>query len=272
GPRPVATQVADTEVTLLEPGDAPQEPLRYAPQVGSAAVGALEIGARIRAGDAPSGSTPPITARYRVAIAEVDAQGFRTRATLDASSLPAESPLATGASSLDGVSVSTRIDTRGIVRELSYTLPPGAGPDVAAAFEQVRSVLAQLTVPLPEEPVGVGARWRLEQTVQGPVEAQQRTEVELVAREGDTLTLRTSLRQSVSLGEARLPGTPSAANAQLEAFEGRGEGQVRLPLDGLVPEEARSTLTTTTRLGAPPGAQGPLTLRVELTTRVNRAE
>jgi hypothetical protein len=79
----------------------------------------------------------------------------------DPGQLPPEAmeEMEAGLASLVGMRQDLRIDDRGRIRAAVTSLPPGAESAVQPA--QLDAMTQELIDPLPEEPVGVGARWEV---------------------------------------------------------------------------------------------------------------
>src|SRR5690606_16066778 len=90
-----------------------------------------------------------------------------------------------GLDSLVGAAAVVSIDERGFQHELSLGLPGGLGPELTQFMEAARIALGDLALPLPDEAIGVGAKWQVERTLdQGGVAVKEKTYYELIAAEG----------------------------------------------------------------------------------------
>jgi hypothetical protein len=102
--------------------------------------------------------------------------------------------------------------------------------------QSTSSFFDQMSSPLPEEAVGVGARWEVRQATATSVSGMavfQKVVYELTAVDGPSLALRvttelTAPRQTVS-------GLSSGMDAQVESYAGNGTGTVSMRLDSLAP-------------------------------------
>ncbi|HSJ63449.1 MAG TPA: hypothetical protein VK922_06015, partial [Gemmatimonadaceae bacterium] len=124
--------------------------------------------------------------------------------------------------------------SRGIVKESDITVAPGAGPVLRESMEGLRSALNQAMQPLPEEPLGVGARWNTTLTAQvGQVTIQQQASHELVELDGTRGKIKVTLKQQ---GKDNLPG-----DLRLAAT---GTGEISFDLTRVPPTQARLELRT----------------------------
>lgn len=79
----------------------------------------------------------------------------------------------------------------------------------------------QIVAPLPEEAVGVGATWSIEQELDNlGVTLDQRWEFELVEIDGDRLHVVGTGTQSVDPGPVELPGVPSVVTVTIVNWDG----------------------------------------------------
>jgi hypothetical protein len=122
------------------------------------------------------------------------------------------------------------MSNRGQNKELSFKSPDDADAQFRQLVEQVKEILTYVLVQLPEEPVGVGAKWE----VKRPVKAQgitmnQTDQYELTAVEGDRLTLKNVITQSASNQTMENPAMPGM-KMNLSKLTGSGTAELVLDL------------------------------------------
>jgi hypothetical protein len=59
-----------------------------------------------------------------------------------------------------GVTGTSVVTSRGVVKDVTFEPKAGAGAEVKAAIETARLTAAQMAQPFPEEEVGAGAKWQ----------------------------------------------------------------------------------------------------------------
>ena len=124
-------------------------------------------------------------------------------------------------SSLETVAI---IDSRGFVVS-SETSGVDALPDDMLALMQDLIDNDQLTSPLPEEPVGVGATWEIRTSlVLNGAPIDQVTVFEVVSIDGDIVTLSASGGQTVAPGTIAMPGVPEGTDVEVLAWDVLVEG------------------------------------------------
>lgn len=135
---------------------------------------------------------------------------------------------------LVGLKVNAVFDARGFVSNSELVVPDGpSSAELAALFGGVRESIDQLSFPLPEEPVGIGAKWEVRTSSrQSGFVVDQTVLCQLDSAEGTRRTLTLVLNQSAKPQPVRLP---TGAEAQLLSFRGRGRGTVTIDLAKLAP-------------------------------------
>ena len=138
------------------------------------------------------------------------------------------------------------MDDRGLVLRSGTELPPGVPTEVEEQLNQ-----ASGSIPLlPEEPVGLGARWESTgTTVNQGVTLSVTTETELTAIQGDEITLTMSVR--LADGESDIPVTSNP----FDVFGLQGTGTTVLDLSGIFPRDLSVELAMT-MAGDLPGDAG----------------
>jgi hypothetical protein len=146
---------------------------------------------------------------------------------------------------LKGATASATISDRGHVTDTAF--PPHAGtlPLAEGRFEHALDQMQNLGSPLlPEEPVGIGARWEVLEsiTVDGaPFDSS--VVCTLTAREKDRLDLDLVLKQTAQPHE--LPGQPAGTKIEVLSLIAHGSGKVTLDLTRLLPTKKSAKLAFT---------------------------
>jgi hypothetical protein len=140
------------------------------------------------------------------------------------------------------------MDDRGVVRDMSLTLPDDIDPQVRQTMESSRQAMEQISSPLPEEPVGIGGRWQVDQVIaQNGLTIKQSAVFELVEFKGKKGALRTTVVQSADPQVAQMP-LPPGFQAQLLSHSGAGTGTGELDLGQLVPRKSSVNIKTETAI------------------------
>lgn len=236
-------------VTLLAEGQGELKPLRWQPQVGVPVRAKMTMGMdmaltidgqAIPRVDLPefvftmvaTASEPDASGRYLVETVyeDIELHG-ETEPMIRRAMMDAMAPL-------KGAKLTFRIDTRGVATDTNAGDLP---PEILAMLggeQGVRNMTEALSQPMPEEPVGVGARWQVEQEIRAPNAPVIKNSVvyELIRREGDTIELSMDGTQSGAPQEFDV-GVPGA-KAVLKSAEGTMRGSAYMRLNRLLPNRA----------------------------------
>jgi hypothetical protein len=254
-----------TIVTLVSPGAAPRTALRYT--IGGDYKAHMDMAMLIGMSMEMAG-IPPQTMQMPamkmgadVGVRSVTPSGdvtfdfAYTSVTLDqtAGVDPSLASLVQGMDAdLKKVHGSATMNTRGATHGSSMDLSNVSDPRLNQMLGSLSTSLDSVTIPLPEEAVGAGARWESRQTIQSNgFQVYQKTLWELVAVEGKSVKLKTTVEQMAPPQPMNSPSMPAGADVSLSKFTGGGGGTVTLHLDGLVPtSELNSTTNMTMSVNA----------------------
>jgi hypothetical protein len=263
---------SETTVALLAAGSEPRRALRMHPTMGARSAVRLMIGipeVETKVGDRVERKQkyPTQTMVLETDVAEVEHDGDYRYVLSWSDVRVEESPdlsrdfqaqMARRYAELAGTKGTVRASSRGFEIENSLEPNPEPGTPLSAA-RNVRQALRQLAVPLPDEPVGVGARWSANTTLNTDlVELRQAANYELEALDGDHCRIRASFEQTSS--------KPPTSN--VPSTKATGSGRIVLDLTHPVPDAATvdwiavteytndqmasiTTMKMTTKLSAP---------------------
>ena len=244
-------------VTLVSPGAEPRRPLRYTvanTYHARAAIATHTVTAVSMEGMAmPSLQLPPLKGGYDVSVTSVSATG-------DISF----SVAFTGISAENGVVVDPAIAEAIQTLGADYKTIHGAvvmsdrGAARSSAFDvskltnlQLRQTLAALTdavenisMPLPEEPVGAGASWEVRHGVmKSGMVTFRKNLVQLVAIDGKTVTLKTAGTLTAPPQAVHDPTLLPGTDSFLQKLSGDSAGTMTLQLDALIQTSDTSAQT-----------------------------
>lgn len=248
GAQATATAVApapSTGVTLLDAGAAPRRTLRYVFTKGSSESVSMRqqmgMAMELNGMAMPAQTIPATLMTTRIGVADVAADGTAdvrveiVRVDVDTVSAdpmvvaqmrPALAPLS-------GVTLNYRMSPSGVVSALAAS--PGAPPELQSA--QALGSTEQLSVALPTEPVGLGARWKATRTVQqNGLSIEQDMEYTLKAIAQDSVVLDLVVVQTAKEQTLTLPAAPPDAEATLRSLNGRGTSSVVIRFDRVQPQ------------------------------------
>jgi hypothetical protein len=235
----------DLQTVLQEPGAEPREKLRFKRANGLTENLVVEIGLAtlIETKNAAGVAQAPVLAlgltMGAVSCAEGDepvcSYPFRFRVIgvkmPEGATEEQAAEAAKAVAPLGGVSGMFEVDARGITKRADVIVPEGVSPRLLTLLGNVRTSL--ISVPLPEEAVGVGARWEVQRLHRvGNIEATQTLTYSLVERQDRLLRLAVTLRQTAKPQEIKLE---EGTTFKLDSFETSGTGSMVMNLDAITP-------------------------------------
>ncbi len=267
-------------VTLLAAGAEPRAPLRYTPTVGAVERGriVLRMSSRMEIGGMPVPlELPPLALDVRVLPTAVGPAGdFRFAYEVTGIGTTPDGELDPAiAGELRGM-VGTRADVHlsatGRRLGATYAVPDGAPPTL---LDNLQRSLHDATAPLPEAPVGIGARWETRETVtENGIRVQRTTTMTLRALDDRKASLDVSVLPEAATQELDLPDLPAATTARLERLTGRTVGTLVLDLRGILPAraETNATLETTVSIAPANGPAAPMSMATTVSTTLERLD
>ncbi|MDY6940160.1 MAG: DUF6263 family protein [Cyanobacteriota bacterium] len=137
------------------------------------------------------------------------------------------------------------IDNRGQVRSANMDLPAGAAPELQQIFEQLTSSFEQLSTPLPQEAVGVGAQWNIVQAINvTEIDLTQNVTYELIGLDNNVATFDVTVEQYAEAQPIVTPGLPPGVTTTLDSMSSQGVGQMTMQFDRLMPVRSNLSMQT----------------------------
>jgi hypothetical protein len=268
---------------LVDPGKGARTPLRYTLAAGTTAVMARTTlrSRHLQNGDftAPE-ALPAIRDGFAVTVAADHAPlALRAVPGQAATASPIADAYLAAARSLADRGIALELDDRGAIGTFRFDDDPD-GKRSAQAHDVLAQSLLTLVVPVPAEPVGTGASWRVVSILrQGPAVAKQTATYTLLSRAPRRWKLHVKLQrvgENQSIVDPSLPrGTAVELIALFRALEGDIEVDPALPLIAGGAMTIESRLHAKLQLPPPPGAGSqappprPIEQMVEDTGRVS---
>lgn len=234
---------ADTSVTLLGAGQAPRKPLRYRYRAGDTVAMTMdmtmsmgmEMGGRL----VPPQTMPTMRMAAVLTVKAVTPGGDSTLDFLlkdvgllgTAGFTPAQRQQFTAAvTPLKGFRGTLVVTNRGVSKGMTYQTPAGLDPAAQQILQNLSHQMKQLSTPLPKEPVGVGARWRVVIPMKGPpLTMASRIEFHLEALTPEGARLGMKVDGWAPAQPLAVPGLAQVA-ASLKSLGVTGSGSMTLSL------------------------------------------
>ncbi len=249
-----ADETAPPQVTLLSAGSGKKAPLRYQPVAGFTQTLTmtmdmqLAMALRTVPGAAetplPRARLPKTRFTLELRVAEVATDGtvtleYRYR-SFEVLADPEVAPAVLEATSkslaeLSGVTGRMVVSDRGFVEEHRLDLPAGLSPEAKQSLKSIKRSMGQMAAPLPQEPVGKGARWQVKTAVEinGAV-LDMVSIAELTERKGKRAKVKTAIEQTSGRQDLELNGIKS----QLVSALFTANGSSLVDLGALAPRSA----------------------------------
>jgi hypothetical protein len=239
----VTTTVPESSVEVLDAGRSPLAPLRLEFREGDTTTVAVTVDldvSQTSAGAQQDLVTPAVREVVTLTVDGVDdGEAMISLAFTEANVVRNDTDLSDDeAAELDrelaalvGIRGSGRITEFGELTSFRYDLPDSLDPGVRATLERSRAELEALALPLPADPVGVGARWRATTTSRiGGFPLRQETTYELIGLEDGAVRYTAEVRQYAEDQDVALDGLPEGTTAHLVSsrVEGSASGTMDL--------------------------------------------
>ncbi len=178
-------------------------------------------------------------------VLEIDDNGLAKRklvvdkvSLLDGPGLPTDtkSQINTQLKGLEQLRVTDKLDSRGVVHSLHIETGTVTDPQLKQLVGSMEHTFGQMGAPFPEEEVGVGAKWQIQNRIeQMGFRIDQTTTYELLELDKKQGKIKLSLRQTAPPGDLSPPGLPAGASAKLISMKGSGKGQLVFDLEKSMP-------------------------------------
>lgn len=239
------TTVVPPALEVLDPGAAPRRVLELRFVEGDTATVALTSDLKISEVDGPTVLDPPPvvqTVRFdidRVTGSQADVSFELTGVKIDnaAGSLSdaALLELTAALDSMVGLRGTGTVDQHGTFSSFRYVLPEDFDATQTDTLDQLEQDVASMGVPLPEVPLGVGARWRARDTIRANgVRTEQVVTYEITAIDGEAVAYTATVEQSSPTQDLPDRTLPAGTTARLLAATARGQMTGTLQLGSVV--------------------------------------
>jgi len=261
---PSAPIVPQTQVELLNAGAAPRQQLRFSPQVNHQQTLKMTLNMDVKTllngQDSVPFTSPAMVMVVQTDVTKVDTNGdihlnfvYTDAAAIPGSGTPpvAVNAIDTYLKTLVGLKQALVMDALGNAKQpLDFALPATLDPGSRQLLQQIADSFQQLTVPLPQGAVGIGAQWRATQSLNlNGIALTQTVLYEIVNLQGNAVTVKATVDQQAPPQELQL-GQPADIAINLLQLASQGSSTFTFSLDRIVPDRAEATITTNTRMMA----------------------
>ena len=255
-------------VVLIEAGEGEKQELRLRPEVGETQTLNMSIQMNIETffGGMSMPSIPDVTTTLTIesVVTDVKENGdiqaefiYTNTAVLPSETveIPPEviEEMNAKIATLIGTKGIILLDNRGLTKSLNIEVSEDIDPLVENTVDQLLiNSFENMSSPLPEEAVGVGAVWQIEQDVNlNGLELDQTAVYTLENRTEDTVTLSMIIEQTAEEQQFTPWGLPAEMAVDLVSLESTGTGDFTMNLTQLFPVEAAMNLVTRSQMNLP---------------------
>lgn len=274
---PASSSAAQPKLELLNAGAQPLQPLRFKPRVNlkESANLTLNLNVKVSFSGTPVASKPPSTQmKMETVITKVDPNGdihytfrFVDVDVVENGTLPPAvmSQVRTQVKKLVGLRGSFVVNDRGQTKSGSFTIPQSVDSKTRQLLKQMSQSLEQVSAPVPDAAVGVGAKWRVSMPLTvGEITLVQTETYELVSLKDGIATLKVEVEQTAKPQRLNSPEIPKSANLMLKSLTSIGQGQTLVRFDRLLPPSATISLTSNSEIQTSnPRSAQPMTVARE---------
>ncbi len=277
-----AGKPADTSteavVKLLDAGSEPRKAIRFMPKKGDKQTAVMtmkmEQSVEVAGQKIPPFPTPTMQFTIDVEVTDVAKNGdislqyvYPKAGVVDEgdAASPAQAAVEGMLKSVVGMKGTGVLTSRGFTKSSEIELPADAAPQLTAAIGSMKESLAKISSPVPEEPIGVGGKWSVTQTVTANgLTLEQTTIHTLKAINGNSFDLGVELTQSAEAQEVKAPGLPPGSKMMLSSLDSTGTGKMLLTTNQMFPSSDLKTETKSKMELSVAGQVQPMSLEMTM--------
>jgi hypothetical protein len=261
-------ETSTTQIRLLEPGAEPRTVLRLHPKPGDKQTLdlTLKMAMETKVGEmeTPAMKLPVIKMSLEATVKSVADNGDITyemvMGDLGVVEEPGAAPMVaeaikTAFSGVKGMSGSGTISSRGFSKGFEFKEPSDSNPQARQIVDQMKGAFNELSVVLPEEAVGIGAKWevKLPLKTQG-MSIDQTASYEVVSLEGENFKTKSTIVQQAANQKIQNPAMPGI-KLDLTKMTGKGTSERTFDLAKLLPTAGTGKVHTDTAMAMNMGGQ-----------------
>ena len=241
------------QVKLLDAGTEPRKVLRLHPKPGDKqTIGmtmTISMGTKMGDAETPAIKMPPITMTMDTTVKDVSTDGDITYDMVMGDATVGEDPgvmpavaaaMKAALGNIKGVTGTGTISSRGVAKRADIKMPATADPGMSQTMSQMKDAFSRMSVPLPQEPVGIGAKWEVHQPVKSQgMTIDQTATYQLVTLDGDRCVAKTTLAQHAAnqkIQNSTMPGL----KLDLTKMTGSATGEMTFDLTQLMPPKGNT--------------------------------
>lgn len=238
------------QIELLNPGSEPRQQLRLKPtlNVKEITLMTIKLGMEMSIKGEPLRGVkiPTAVITIETQATKIDANGdihyqfFYTNADVMSDTVNNSTELESMRSKIKkmvGLKGYLIMDSRGFNKGGNFILPPGSDNSFKQMVEKTSQSIHQLTMPLPTEAVGIGAKWRLSSSLNSNgINVNNIAIYELMSFQDGLAIVNARVEQQAKPQTLNSPPIlPAGSSVNLKSLASEGGGQSTIRLDKLMP-------------------------------------
>jgi hypothetical protein len=279
----ITSAVEPVRVELIKAGNRPYRELRYAlaPDRLGTLTTLIDSDTAIRNPDGSQVHLPSPPMEMDMEVTSLELAGERAVATFritrfdvvtspsDATDEKTRAAIQERLQMMVGITGSWTSDTQGRMIAMTWNTPKTLPEITRAVLDSMSQSSQQMTVPLPDEPVGAGAEWYAIQEVAFlGMKLSRSSRFTLAELRGDQVRLTCAVELSAVNQTFSLPGLPTGTRAEMLSFEGNGSADAELDLGHALPLRMTVASRANMTMAVTAGGQRQ-TFGMEVTTRMD---
>lgn len=268
-PSAEGAQTEQAQVKLVEAGSSPRQTFRFQPKVGSKQSFVMLMNMQqkmVVGGNAmPTPVLPTQKFTIAVEVADVSTEGdirsdwiYQDIEILDEGDTPkaVADKMRELMKPLAGMSGSVVVSNRGFTKKVNFEMPQGVEPQLRQMLSGMMDSMDKLSAPVPEEAIGAGAIWKVNQQVTANgLSLDQVATYKVVSIDKQGYHLDIGVEQVAKEQWINPPNLPPTTKIKLRSLDSSGTGTMTLASELLMPRDSDLDLKSDTAMQIVAGQQ-----------------
>ncbi|TAD93216.1 MAG: hypothetical protein EAZ78_00930 [Oscillatoriales cyanobacterium] len=251
------------QIQIINLGAEPRQQMRLKPalNVKQTTLMTLKMGMKISASGQSSQEIkiPTSVVTMETEATKIDANGdihyqfsyTKADVTSDSTNAPATAleSMRSAVKKLVGLKGAFIMDSRGFSKGGDFIVPAGSDNNFKQIIRQMSQSIEQLSVQLPAEAVGKGAKWRLDFPLNSNgINVNNIATYELMSFQEGVAVLNIGLEQQAKPQSVNSPQLPAGSNINLQSLASQGRGESTIRLDKLMPVRSAVSMNSNSEM------------------------
>lgn len=246
------------QVELIEPGTPPLQDIRYKPRVGETQTAVMTISMDMTmslAGNAmPTQAIPAQKVTFDTTVEEISGDGDIKFGFIYTSAEVVDDPKNPSAMapmlkdmimSLEGATGSATVTDRGMTKSAEFNIPEDMAPQMKQMLEGMKESMNRISSPVPSEPIGLGAKWKVTQDlVANGMQIMQTSTHEITKFDSGGFTMTVKVTQTADPQEIKNAALPAGTKLSLVSLDTDGEGTSQVETASIIPVQSSLSIKT----------------------------